>query len=175
MSNSTNLGVMAQMQLEDPIFSEILWKMTPTSLAVRLSQGQYKTWNYIQLLSRKLVDVAIGRCPRSCVPYGRNGPNRTRSPPMLVHQSYPGRNRPLDLGPAKGQVGARLAAVTPPSAARRRSGLRPDQRAGLTWELSQWLHLGWAQPLGHPAAHASTVPSPRARQRLQCTGRLATS
>ena len=67
MSNSTNLGVMAQVQLEDPIFSEILWKMTPTSLAVRLSQGQYKTWNYIQLLSRKLVDVAMGRCPRLIV------------------------------------------------------------------------------------------------------------
>ena len=84
MSNSTNLGVMAQMQLEDPIFSEILWKMTPTSLAVRLSQGQYKTWNYIQLLSRKLVDVAMGRCPRLivCLP-----PRHGKS--FLVSQWFP--------------------------------------------------------------------------------------
>ena len=84
MSNSTNLGVIAQMQLEDPIFSEILWKMTPTSLAVRLSQGQYKTWNYIQLLSRKLVDVAMGRCPRLivCLP-----PRHGKS--FLVSQWFP--------------------------------------------------------------------------------------
>ena len=75
---------MAQMQLEDPIFSEILWKMTPTSLAVRLSQGQYKTWNYIQLLSRKLVDVAMGRCPRLivCLP-----PRHGKS--FLVSQWFP--------------------------------------------------------------------------------------
>jgi hypothetical protein len=58
---------MAQMQLEDPIFSEILWKLTPASMAVRLSQGRFKTWNFVQLLSRKLVDVAMGRCPRLIV------------------------------------------------------------------------------------------------------------
>lgn len=66
----TNLGPITQMQLQDPIFSEILWKMTPASLAVRLSGGSFKTWNYVQLLSRKLVDVATGRCPRLiiCMP-----------------------------------------------------------------------------------------------------------
>lgn len=41
--------------------------MTPASLAVRLSQGKFKTWHYVTLLSRKLVDVAMGRCPRLIV------------------------------------------------------------------------------------------------------------
>lgn len=63
----SDLGPITQMQLQDPIFSEILWKLTPASLAVRLSQGRFHTWNYVQLLSRKLVDVATGRCPRLIV------------------------------------------------------------------------------------------------------------
>jgi len=66
MSTGT-LGPITDLQLNDPVFSSILWKLTPASLAVRLSQGQFKTWSYIQLLSRKLVDVAMGRCPRLIV------------------------------------------------------------------------------------------------------------
>ena len=62
-----DLGPITNLQLQDPVFSSILWKLTPASLAVRLSQGQFHTWNYIQLLSRKLVDVAMGRCPRLIV------------------------------------------------------------------------------------------------------------
>jgi hypothetical protein len=67
---SVGVGPITDLQLNDPVFSSILWKLTPASLAVRLSQGQFKTWNYIQLLSRKLVDVAMGRCPRLilCLP-----------------------------------------------------------------------------------------------------------
>lgn len=61
------IGPITEMQLQDPVFSELLWKMTPASMAVRLSQGRYKTWHYIQLLSRKLVDVAMGRCKRLIV------------------------------------------------------------------------------------------------------------
>ena len=70
MMPTAELGVLAQMKLEDPIFSEILWKMTPVSFAVRLSNGAFKPWSYVQLLSRKLVDVATGRCPRLiiCMP-----------------------------------------------------------------------------------------------------------
>jgi hypothetical protein len=66
----STINPVTEIQLSDPVFSEILWKMTPASLAVRLSNGQFKTWNYIQLLSRKLVDVAMGRCPRLilCLP-----------------------------------------------------------------------------------------------------------
>jgi len=64
------LGPVTQAALSDPIFADIMWKMTPASLAVRLSQGRFKTWNFVQLLSRKLVDVAMGRCPRLiiCMP-----------------------------------------------------------------------------------------------------------
>lgn len=61
------LGPITEMQLQDPVFSEVLWKMTPASMALRLSQGRYRTWHYIQLLSRKLVDVAMGRCKRLIV------------------------------------------------------------------------------------------------------------
>jgi hypothetical protein len=61
------LGPVTQAQLSDPIFSDIMWKLTPASVAVRLSGGSYKTWPYIQLLSRKLVDVAMGRCRRLIV------------------------------------------------------------------------------------------------------------
>ena len=61
------LGPVTQAALSDPLFADIMWRMTPASLAVRLSQGRYKTWHYIQLLSRKLVDVAAGRCPRLIV------------------------------------------------------------------------------------------------------------
>ena len=70
MGLSTDLGAMAQMQLEDPIFSEILWKMTPVSLAMRLTKGRFQPWHFVQLLSRKLVDVVMGRCPRLiiCMP-----------------------------------------------------------------------------------------------------------
>lgn len=63
----TELGPVTQAALSDPIFADIMWKLTPASLAVRLSQGRFKTWNYVQLLSRKLVDVAMGRCPRLIV------------------------------------------------------------------------------------------------------------
>lgn len=61
------IGPITQMQLQDPIFADVLWKMTPASMAVRLSEGRYKTWPYIQLLSRKLVDVAMGKCKRLIV------------------------------------------------------------------------------------------------------------
>lgn len=61
------LGPVTEMHLQDPVFAEMLWKMTPASMAVRLSQGRYQTWPYIQLLSRKLVDVAAGRCKRLIV------------------------------------------------------------------------------------------------------------
>ncbi len=61
------LGPVTQAAFADPIFADIMWKMTPASLAVRLSQGRFRTWNYVQLLSRKLVDVAMGRCPRLIV------------------------------------------------------------------------------------------------------------
>lgn len=64
---TNELGPMAKMGLEDPIFAEIMWKMTPLSFATRLSNGQYRAWHYIQLLSRKLVDVAMGRCQRLIV------------------------------------------------------------------------------------------------------------
>lgn len=67
MAKAIEIGPVTQLQLKDPIFSEILWKMTPASLAVRLSGGSFKTWNYVQLLSRKLVDVAMGRCRRLIV------------------------------------------------------------------------------------------------------------
>ena len=94
MSSLVNLGVTAQMQLENPIFSEILWKMTPASLAVRLSQGRYKTWNYVQLLSRKLVDVAMGRCPRLivCMP-PRHGKSELVSKwfPVWFLENFPDR------------------------------------------------------------------------------------
>ena len=62
-----NLGPTTEAALQDPIFKDIMWKMTPASMAVRLTNGQYKTWHYIQLLSRKLVDVAVGRCKRLIV------------------------------------------------------------------------------------------------------------
>lgn len=61
------LGPVTQATLSDPMFAEIMWKLTPASLAVRLSGGQFKTWPYVQLLSRKLVDVAMGRCKRLIV------------------------------------------------------------------------------------------------------------
>lgn len=61
------LGVGAMMTLEDPIFSSLLWKMTPASFAKRVSGGQWQAWPYLQLLSRKLVDVAMGRCKRLIV------------------------------------------------------------------------------------------------------------
>lgn len=63
----TELGPLTEMAMQDPLFAEIMWKMTPASMAVRLSQGRYLTWNYVQLLSRKLVDVAMGRCKRLIV------------------------------------------------------------------------------------------------------------
>ena len=94
MSSLVDLGVTAQMQLENPIFSEILWKMTPASMAVRLSQGRYKTWNYVQLLSRKLVDVAMGRCPRLivCMP-PRHGKSELVSKwfPVWLLENFPDR------------------------------------------------------------------------------------
>lgn len=61
------LGPVTQATLSDPGFSEIMWKLSPASMAVRLSEGRFLTWTYIQLLSRKLVDVAMGRCPRLIV------------------------------------------------------------------------------------------------------------
>lgn len=61
------LGPVTQAALSDPVFAGMLWKATPASLAVKLSNGNYKTWHYIQLLSRKLVDVAMGRCKRLIV------------------------------------------------------------------------------------------------------------
>ena len=64
---SQYIGPTTQAAMSDPMFADIMWKLTPVSLAVRLSQGRYKSWNYVQLLSRKLVDVAMGRCPRLIV------------------------------------------------------------------------------------------------------------
>ena len=61
------LGITTQMMMADPLFADIMWKMTPASLAVRLSQGRWQAWPYVQLLSRKLVDVAMGRCKRLIV------------------------------------------------------------------------------------------------------------
>ena len=61
------LGPVADLQMNDPIFTDILWKLTPASMAVRLSEGKFHTWHYVQLLSRKLVDVATGRCRRLIV------------------------------------------------------------------------------------------------------------
>ena len=61
------LGPVTEATLHDPLFQELMWKMTPASMAVRLTNGQYKSWHYIQLLSRKLVDVAVGRCKRLIV------------------------------------------------------------------------------------------------------------
>lgn len=67
---ASELGPTTLAAMSDPMFAEVMWKMTPASLAVRLSQGRYLTWNYVQLLSRKLVDVAMGRCKRLiiCMP-----------------------------------------------------------------------------------------------------------
>lgn len=61
------LGITTQMMMADPLFADIMWKMTPASLAMRLSQGRWQAWPYLQLLSRKLVDVAMGRCKRLIV------------------------------------------------------------------------------------------------------------
>lgn len=61
------LGLTTQMMLSDPVFANIMWKATPASMAVRLSQGRWHAWPYVQLLSRKLIDVATGRCPRLIV------------------------------------------------------------------------------------------------------------
>jgi hypothetical protein len=61
------VGPTTQMMLEDSMFSSVLWKASPASMAVKLSGGQFKTWNYVQLLSRKLIDVAVGRCRRLIV------------------------------------------------------------------------------------------------------------
>jgi hypothetical protein len=65
-----NLGPTTEAQLSNPEFTRDLWKLSPVSMGVRLSNGQYHARNYIQLLSRKLVDVAMGRCPRLiiCLP-----------------------------------------------------------------------------------------------------------
>lgn len=62
-----DLGVVAQMTLEEPAFSGLLWKMSPAAFAKRLSDGQWQPWPYLQLLSRKLIDVAVGRCRRLIV------------------------------------------------------------------------------------------------------------
>ncbi len=64
---SVELGVGATMAMEDPAFASLLWKMTPASMAVRISNGAWKAWPFLQLLSRKLVDVASGRCKRLIV------------------------------------------------------------------------------------------------------------
>jgi hypothetical protein len=61
------VGVLTDMTLSDDQFTGVLWKATPASLAVTLSGGRYKAWPYIQLLSRKLVDVAVGRTKRLIV------------------------------------------------------------------------------------------------------------
>jgi len=61
------LGAVASITLEDPAFSSLLWKLSPASMAVRLSGGQFRPWNYVELLSRKLMDVAAGRCKRLIV------------------------------------------------------------------------------------------------------------
>lgn len=55
------------MALQDPRFVDVLWKATPASFAARLSRGRWFPWPYLQLLSRKLVDVAAGRCRRLIV------------------------------------------------------------------------------------------------------------
>lgn len=88
------LGPVTQAALSDPIFAEVMWKLTPASLAVRLSQGRFKTWNYVQLLSRKLVDVAMGRCPRLivCMP-PRHGKSEIVSKwfPVWYLENFPDR------------------------------------------------------------------------------------
>jgi hypothetical protein len=61
------IGPVTQAALSDPMFADVMWRLTPASMAVRLSQGRFRTWHYVQLLSRKLVDVAMGRCPRLIV------------------------------------------------------------------------------------------------------------
>ena len=61
------LGAVASITLEDPAFSSLLWKLSPASMAVRLSGGQFRHWGYIELLSRKLMDVASGKCRRLIV------------------------------------------------------------------------------------------------------------
>lgn len=67
MAESINLGVGTTMVLENPAFAGLLWKMSPASFAVRMSEGRWIPFNYLQLLSRKLVDVAMGRCKRLIV------------------------------------------------------------------------------------------------------------
>ena len=88
------LGPVTQAALSDPIFADIMWKLTPASLAVRLSQGRFKTWSYVQLLSRKLVDVAMGRCPRLivCMP-PRHGKSEMVSKwfPVWYLENFPDR------------------------------------------------------------------------------------
>jgi hypothetical protein len=88
------LGAIASIKLEDPAFSGLLWKLSPASLAVRLSQGQFRTWNYVELLSRKLMDVAAGRCKRLvvCMP-PRVGKSELISKWLLVWylENYPGK------------------------------------------------------------------------------------
>lgn len=53
--------------LNDPQMASLLWKMSPASMAVRLTRGEFKTWPYVQLVSRKLVDVILGRTKRLIV------------------------------------------------------------------------------------------------------------
>lgn len=93
-SDEFDLGPMAQMTLTDPVFSDIMWRLTPASMAVRLTNGRYQAWDYIQLLSRKLVDLAMGRCPRLivCMP-PRHGKSVTVSHwfPTWLLETFHGR------------------------------------------------------------------------------------
>lgn len=88
------LGPVTEIQLADPVFSEVLWKLSPVSMAVRLSGGRYQPWNYVQLLSRKLIDVAMGRCSRLivCMP-PRHGKSELVSKwfPIWFFENFPDR------------------------------------------------------------------------------------
>jgi hypothetical protein len=61
------LGPTTEAAINDPRFAEMVWQLTPASFAVKLSQGRWHPWPYLQLLSRKLMDVASGKCNRLIV------------------------------------------------------------------------------------------------------------
>lgn len=59
-----NQGDRLKLPGNSAMLADIAWKLSPAGFAVRLSQGRWHPFNYLQLLSRKLVDVAYGRCRR---------------------------------------------------------------------------------------------------------------
>lgn len=62
-----SVGVATELALSDPAFSALVWKSTPAGVATRLSQGRWYAPPHLKLLSRKLIDVATGRCRRLIV------------------------------------------------------------------------------------------------------------